>query len=227
MDTIPNEAGCDSVITIDLTVNPTYSGEIHDTICNGESYSFGGEEITETGQYTDTLTTVSGCDSIVVLNLLVHTIDTSVSVNDNVLTANETDAAYQWLKDDNIIDGETAQSYTVTETGSYAVVITKNDCVDTSGTYSISITTDIRDISFGSDIAVYPNPTKGEITLDMGAVYQTIYVRLYNISGQLVSLKEYKSKRKIDFQINGDKGAYFLHVSSDKGEQARIKVMKE
>jgi hypothetical protein len=227
MDTIPNVAGCDSVITIDLTVNTTYSGEIQDTICNGESYSFGGEEITESGQYTDTLTSVSGCDSIVVLNLLVHTIDTSMTINEYVLTANEMDAGYQWLKDDNEIDGATAQSYTVTETGAYAVVITKNDCVDTSRTYNITVTTGILDLSFGSEINVYPNPTKGDVTVDLGMVYQTVHVRVYSISGKLVSVKEYNSQRKIDCEISGDKGVYFLQITTDKGEQARIKVMKE
>ncbi len=228
MDTIPNAAGCDSVITIDLTVNTTYSGEIHDTICSGETYSFGGKEITETGQYTDSLTSMSGCDSIVVLNLLVHTMDTSITVTgQNVLTANESDAQYQWLQNNSIIDGATAQSYTVTETGSYAVVITKNDCVDTSGVYNIQIVTGLSDVSFGSGISVYPNPTDGIFTLDMGTECETLALRLYSISGKLISINEYKACREIKYQIDGAKGIYFLHITSGKGEQARIKIMKE
>ena len=228
MDTIPNAAGCDSVITIDLTVSQSSAVEIHDTICNGSSYSFGGTEITETGQYTDSLTNVSGCDSVVVLNLMVHSIDTSITVSgENVLTANETDAQYQWLKDNSIVDGATAQSYTVIETGSYAAVITKNDCVDTSGVYNIQIVTGVSDISFGSHIAVYPNPTKGAVTVDLGAEYQDIYIRLYTISGKLVSINEYKSRREIEYQIDGEQGVYFLHISSGEGKQARIQVMKE
>jgi hypothetical protein len=226
-DTIPNAAGCDSIIFIYLTVGESTEEAIFDTICNGESYSFGGEELTESGHYTDSLTSILGCDSIIILNLFVHTIDTSVMVNEYELTANETEAEYQWLKDNTPIDGATARSYTVTETGSYAVVISKNDCVDTSGTYSISITTDIRYISFGSDMAVYPNPTKGAVKIDLGADYQAVSVKLYTISGKLVSFNEYKACREIDYQIDGDKGMYFIQISSDKGEQARIKVMKE
>ena len=227
MDTIPNAAGCDSVITIDLTVDAASESEIFDTICNGESYSFGGQEITASGQYRDTLLSGSGCDSVVVLNLMVHTIDTSVTVNEYVLTANETDAGYQWLKDNSAIDGATSQSFTATESGSYAVVISKNDCADTSMTFNITVTTGVRDLSFGSAFTLYPNPTKGDITVDLGMVYETVYLRLYSISGKLVSMKEYKSQRMIDYQIRGDKGVYFLHISSDKGEQARIKVMKD
>ena len=67
-----------------------------------------GEELTESGQYTDSLTSILGCDSIVILNLLVNTIDTSVTVEEYVLTANETDAEYQWLKEEAIIDGATS-----------------------------------------------------------------------------------------------------------------------
>ena len=63
--------------------------------------------------------------------------------------------------------------------------------------------------------------------MDLGAEYQSISVRLYTISGKLVSIMEYKSRREINYQIDGEKGVYFLHISSDKGEQARIKVMKE
>jgi hypothetical protein len=227
IDTIPNAAGCDSVISIDLTVNLSYSEEIHDTICNGESYAFNGKEITDEGQYTDTLTSISGCDSIVVLHLMVHVIDTSITVDEHILTANETDAMYQWLLNGNAIDGATAQSFTVTETGSYAVVITKNDCVDTSGYYQIQVVTGLSNISFGSDMTVYPNPTKGAVKIDLGAEYQAVSVKLYTISGKLVSFNEYRACREIDYQIDGDKGVYFIQISSDKGEQARIKVMKE
>jgi hypothetical protein len=226
VDTIPNAAGCDSIISIDLTVNAADGSEIFDTICKGDSYLFGGEEITEAGQYTDILTNGSGCDSIVVLNLHVRAIDTSVTVNDLVLTANETEAQYQWLKDGSPINGATSQSYTVTETGSYAVIIGKYDCVDTSGTHLVTIT-EVMELSFGSEISVYPNPTKGDLTIDLGDVYQAIQLRLYSVSGKLVYRQDYNSQRKIDCRISGDKGIYFLQITTDKGEQARIKVMKE
>jgi hypothetical protein len=227
VDTIPNAAGCDSIISIDLTVGVSSEEEIFDTICHGESYTFGGEDLTESGQYTDSLTSILGCDSVIILNLLVHTTDTSVTVSEYVLTANEADAEYQWLKDDSAIDGATAQSYTVTESGAYAVVINKNDCVDTSGVHYIRVTTGVLDLSFGSEISVYPNPTRGDVSIDLGMVYQTVHVRMYNITGKLVSMEEYNSQQKIDFQITGEKGVYFLQITSDKGEQARIKVLKE
>ena len=43
---------------------PTY-----DTICAGESYEWNGKTYTKPGSYTDTLTNIHGCDSIVTLHL--------------------------------------------------------------------------------------------------------------------------------------------------------------
>ena len=42
-----------------------------DTICSGETYTWNGNTYTKPGSYTDTLTNIYGCDSIVTLNLAV------------------------------------------------------------------------------------------------------------------------------------------------------------
>lgn len=64
--------GCDSLVTLILTVNPTYTTNIYDTIIQGESYEFFGQTFTQTGVYSHTLTSEYGCDSIINLNLFVH-----------------------------------------------------------------------------------------------------------------------------------------------------------
>lgn len=48
------------------TPDPTI---IEEEICHGESFFFGGRELTEDGVYTDTLATIHGCDSVVALVL--------------------------------------------------------------------------------------------------------------------------------------------------------------
>ena len=64
--------GCDSIVTLDLTVNPTYKTEFRDTICDNEVYSWQGTGYTKNGNYTKTLTSSSGCDSTVTLHLKVN-----------------------------------------------------------------------------------------------------------------------------------------------------------
>ncbi|MBR4786753.1 MAG: hypothetical protein IK013_02590, partial [Bacteroidales bacterium] len=70
--TLPTVHGCDSVVTMTLTVNPVYSTQLTDTICQGETYAFFGKTLTTAGIYTDTLPTIHGCDSIFTLNLIVN-----------------------------------------------------------------------------------------------------------------------------------------------------------
>jgi len=72
VDTLPTIHGCDSVITLTLTVNPVYNTPITHVMCQGESYDFFGNTLTETGIYVDTLQTINGCDSVITLTLTVN-----------------------------------------------------------------------------------------------------------------------------------------------------------
>ena len=69
--TLTNACGADSVLTINLTVNPTYAETVTETIQKGESYTFNGQTYTQSGTYTVTLESEAGCDSVVTLELIV------------------------------------------------------------------------------------------------------------------------------------------------------------
>jgi gliding motility-associated-like protein len=69
--TFTSAAGCDSTVTLNLTVVPEITETINEEICEGDSYTFDGIDRTTTGVYTATFTTASGCDSTVTLNLTV------------------------------------------------------------------------------------------------------------------------------------------------------------
>ena len=70
--TLPAANGCDSIVTLTLTMNPTYNTSISHAMCQGDFYNFFGTILTEAGVYADTLSTVNGCDSIVTLTLTVN-----------------------------------------------------------------------------------------------------------------------------------------------------------
>ena len=63
------ENGCDSTVTLNLTVAPFFNTNLSATICAGESYTFGDTTLALAGIYTDTLTALGGCDSVLILNL--------------------------------------------------------------------------------------------------------------------------------------------------------------
>jgi hypothetical protein len=69
--------GCDSTVTLNLTVNPVYTGGVqNEVICQGDSFTFGGTAYTTTGNYPFTFQTINGCDSTVTLNLTVNPVYT-------------------------------------------------------------------------------------------------------------------------------------------------------
>ncbi|MBP5496318.1 MAG: T9SS type A sorting domain-containing protein [Bacteroidales bacterium] len=67
-----NNYGCDSTFTVNIAVHPVFQHEIEAAICHNETYLFNGVALAETGNYTDTLATIYGCDSIVTLHLTVY-----------------------------------------------------------------------------------------------------------------------------------------------------------
>lgn len=67
---LTSHIGCDSVVVVNIDVNPVPEVVFTDTICFGSVYNWNGKEYNRTGMYVDTLmSTITGCDSIVTLLL--------------------------------------------------------------------------------------------------------------------------------------------------------------
>lgn len=67
--TIPSSSGCDSIVTLALTVKPPSSSSISASICNGETFTLNNTSYTQAGSYTQILNSSSGCDSVITLDL--------------------------------------------------------------------------------------------------------------------------------------------------------------
>ncbi len=68
--TIANRIGCDSIITLHLTLNEPLRGSKYATFTKGCSYTYNGKTYTNAGEYEiDVLKTENGCDSIITLHL--------------------------------------------------------------------------------------------------------------------------------------------------------------
>lgn len=66
---------CDSIVVLNLTVNPTLRQEVTESICQGDYYEFNGVKYYTSIIHSDTLTSqVTDCDSIVTLYLTVNEI---------------------------------------------------------------------------------------------------------------------------------------------------------
>ncbi|MBK7428113.1 MAG: hypothetical protein IPI60_14350, partial [Saprospiraceae bacterium] len=68
---LPDVNGCDSTVILNLTVHPLFETVLNEEICDGDSYTVGINVYTTSGTYTDILPDINGCDSTVILHLIV------------------------------------------------------------------------------------------------------------------------------------------------------------
>ena len=76
-----NAAGCNNVATLDLTINNSSITPNNQNLCFGSSYNVNGNTYSSSGIYIDTLTSSSGCDSIVTTYL---TIGAAINIMSNI-----------------------------------------------------------------------------------------------------------------------------------------------
>lgn len=223
MDTLVNAAGCDSVITLDLTILSTSSSTDTRTECGSYTWSANGMTYTTTGMYTATLVNAAGCDSIVTLNLTVVNPNIGVSVSGATITATQGSAIYQWINcvGNTPIAGATSQSYTPTVNGSYAVIITIDGCTDTTACTTIS------NIGLGenelSNVMIAPNPTQNVVTITFEV--PSAQLAIMDMNGKMLMSKGIVSGDQIDLS-NFDYGVYFFTLQT--GELTTVKrVVKQ
>lgn len=68
-DTLATVFGCDSTVTLYLTVHHSTYSQTIDTFCQGSQYQFRDHLLDEGGYYADTLATHEGCDSVIAIAL--------------------------------------------------------------------------------------------------------------------------------------------------------------
>lgn len=196
------------------------------TTCDSYVWIDGNTYTSNNNSATYTLTNVNGCDSVVTLDLTINTVDVTVAENEYTLTANVSGACYQWIDcndNNNHITGETSQSFTATENGSFAVIVDNGLCIDTSTCYTIN-SVGINEIE-NLPIDIYPNPTRGIIEIDF--TDEKIHkISIIDIFGKIIIEKSNVMQReKIDLS-DSDNGLYIILIETDK-EIYSSKIIKQ
>jgi hypothetical protein len=234
MHTLTSSAGCDSVITLNLVMNTSSAGTDAQTACNNYTWIDGNTYTASNSTATHILVNSAGCDSVMTLNLTINTVDLSVAQTGALLAANEVGAAYQWLNCPSMteIDGATSQSYTATVNGDYAVVVSNNECSDTSSCFSVTGVGFIEN-EFGNEILLFPNPTSGDFSIDLGSSYQTVKITITDINGKVIQTETFNGRQLVNLGITGPAGVYLLLIESgdlstaQEGKKALIRLVKE
>lgn len=224
-DSLNTIYGCDSIVSTTLWVNPVYSTTNTHDICAGDSVWNGQQYVSAAGQYTTILSTVEGCDSTIISDVTVTTVDTGVVLNNYTLEAQATNATYQWIDcaTNTPIPGETAFAYQVPGSGgSFAVIVTQAGCTDTSACYAFF------PIGFTEketwEITISPNPVS-QFTRVTGPLEDAIFL-LHDYSGQLIFRSSATSATEQRLDLSElPSGVYLLTVESPRGV-LRQKLLK-
>jgi hypothetical protein len=75
-------------------------------------------------------------------------------------------------------------------------------------------------------VAAYPNPTKGNLAIDLGEVYSEIDVIVRNSIGKKVFEKRFNASNRIEFFLEGASGVYFVEITSEN-KTATLRIVKE
>jgi len=195
------------------------TGNVQDSLSATECFSYtspSGETYTSSGIYTDTIPTAFGCDSILTIDLTINSIDTTLQVNNQTITAVHNGTNYQWLDCENNyapIAGQTGQSITVSNNGSYAVQIVSNGCLDTTECATIG--------GIGlqepktQTLHLFPNPTRDQLWVKgwEGAFSYAVH----DLSGRMVLRGTGDSESFIDVKFLSP-GTYYIHIQNDEDE---------
>jgi alpha-tubulin suppressor-like RCC1 family protein len=226
---LTNASGCDSTITLQLTVLPVDSTHVYDTICDGDSYLFDGSVLTTSGVYKQLIISSLGCDSIILLHLTVVNVYAHVTNSATTLTADIVPGAtYQWVKCPEYTDvvGETSEIFTPTMSGNYAVIVSLAGCNDTSNctcTIMDGVGPNLIDESF----KVYPNPTSDFTTIQFKDVVSNLSIKVYSYDGKLILKDEKLTGRRFEVSLkNQPTGVYVLELILNDN-RSRLKLIKK
>jgi len=131
-----------------------------------------------------------------------------------------TKTTFQWIDCDTDlpIAGEIDYNYTPTVNGSYAVIVSREACTDTSSCITIA------DVSVNelekNQISIYPNPTSSSIQISSTGIIDKIFIT--SITGEIVMTTSLTEINLSDLKS----GVYFLTVVSNN-QQTTQKIIKQ
>jgi hypothetical protein len=129
LDTIPNSNGCDSIITINLTVNANSGASEIITACDSYTWIDGVTYTSSNNTATFTETNAVGCDSIITLDLTINNSSASVDVASAC-------QSYTWMNGITYIASNNVSTFTTTNAAGCDSIITLNLTITNASTFT-------------------------------------------------------------------------------------------
>ncbi|MES2557048.1 MAG: LamG-like jellyroll fold domain-containing protein [Bacteroidota bacterium] len=216
-DTIPNANGCDSIITLNLTINPITSTSQTVSACDSYTWSANGMTYTASGQHSHPMLSVAGCDSLVTLNLTIVPTPTANATFDGLGTLTGSGGSpVQWIDcvTNTPVAGATSTTFTPTVNGTYAIVVGNGiGCSDTSDCVVVDIIGLDENSSMNTFIS--PNPATDEVKITFTGSLATLVIR--DAQGKIVQTQTIQSNETIS--VTGmQTGVYFFELNTGEGK---------
>lgn len=211
--------GCDSIARLNLVISDILTGVDNRVACSPYTWIDGHTYYGNIQTVTHTTTSVNGCDSIVTLNLTMDTINRTLTFINSVPNVNQPNATYQWINCDlNVpVIGATGVSFLPWEAGTYACVISYRDCQDTTLCFH-SEALSIGEIGLDKYVSIYPNPSKGQVTVKVASMFDWTSVSVYTVAGQLIQQPTMMDGLTNEFELSTlAKGVYIVKVQTNLG----------
>ena len=202
--------GCDSIVTTELTVYDKANTSVLYSSCELFVSPSGNHTWDSSGQYRDTLSTVYGCDSIILIDLEIN--DTYEVVNDTAINSG-----------DSLVIG----SSVYITSGVYSDTLVSSDGCDSIIVSNLFVNppTGIQSFLPEHVILLYPNPTTGKLFIE--STRNITWVKLYDAVGSLAQSFETQGTKTSINTTGLDAGVYFVEVRGEDDVVMRGKVVKE
>lgn len=232
-------------VTVTVLALPDVDAGADQTICSGESVTLNGQGAVSyqwtggasnnvsfapatTATYTVTGTGINGCENTDQVTVVVNAtpVATISVVNDVTLAASPAGMNYTWINCASGTDapnGSTA-NFTAIANGSYAVIVTsaagcsdQSDCeiIDAVGLDQIA----------NIEMSVQPNPTAGELTINMPASLKAS-AQVFDAQGKLVQTESNVENGTVLHLESMTTGVYMVRISTADAVQT-FRVVKQ
>jgi hypothetical protein len=224
--TVMDAKGCLDDTTITVGEPNLITGSELLFVC--DSLLWNGNLLSSSGIYVDTLQSVNSCDSVATLDLTVSDLLFSIDTSQQNLVANISGGtapySYEWST------GDTSDFITPSINGQYWLIVYDADlCSGDTVFFDVTYLPNVGIVDNRKSIIinVYPNPTFGNVTIELAKQQSEVQIALYDMYGKLVYLNKYQNSKLIEFSFDAPPGIYYLDIHSGERSSSRHKIIMQ